>query len=328
MLFRSLVSLLEVENRSITSGRSDMSILWLDENGIQRKSYEPASDRQNFDCDPTTARYVISREEFEANSFKEIPLLGTLPKIPDGDSTVFQITSSAFLNSKNSISNRTNQKVNQINDTSIEVEVYRVLSDLASDPLQFNTSKPEQDPVSEDALLNRGIIDWKGVSFQRWLGAVANDDRKLLGKTPSTAGDFQQRAKLARKWITSSIERIPMDRTPQSPSQTAKELSGDRLDHAIMLVATLRALSVPARIAVGFQAEPSTVRPTVAFHAWAEYHDSERWIPIDSTISTETVPADRWKVTESTLPSPNSYDTFILATRFLIDTQVAVRSRR
>jgi hypothetical protein len=59
---------LEIENRSTTQGRTTSSLLWTDRTGIVRKSYTAGMDRLSFDCDPVTARYVISKEEFDASA--------------------------------------------------------------------------------------------------------------------------------------------------------------------------------------------------------------------------------------------------------------------
>ncbi|MFM7974555.1 MAG: hypothetical protein ACKO8U_05720, partial [Pirellula sp.] len=80
---------LEIENRSVTQGKTSNAFLWLDPSGLIRKTYTPGIDRQTFDCDPVTARYVISKEEFDASVFKDMPLLGSYPKVSDSGIALF-----------------------------------------------------------------------------------------------------------------------------------------------------------------------------------------------------------------------------------------------
>jgi transglutaminase-like putative cysteine protease len=100
------------------------------------------------------------------------------------------------------------------------------------------------------------------------------------------------------------------------------------MDQAILLAGALRGLSIPARVAIGFRAEPSTIRPTYHLHLWVEYHDSIRWIPIDSFLETDTVPIDRIKITESTMPSLNAYEPILTAIRLTSDMELTARTRK
>jgi hypothetical protein len=100
------------------------------------------------------------------------------------------------------------------------------------------------------------------------------------------------------------------------------------MDQAILLTGALRGLSIPARVAIGFRAEPSSIRPTYQLHLWVEYHDSIRWIPIDSFLETDTVPIDRIKIIESTMPSLNAYEPILTAIRLTADMELTARTRK
>jgi hypothetical protein len=320
----SISSRLEIENRSITQGRNSSSQLWTDSMGVVRKSYAPGIDRQTFDCDPVTARYVISKEEFDATIFKDLPLLGSFANLPDTGLANFRVTSD-LLGKDGTISSRTNQTAERINERTWDIQVRRI------DALEEASSaeSPEQ-----DTLASAGMIDWKDPAVQRWINLQTGSGLKLEEQGGGERSEMKlseqrrSRANTARAWIAKAVARTGLDRSIQTPASTLRERKGDCIDQAILLTATLRSQEIPARVAIGFRAEPSSVRPTIRLHLWVEYHDSTKWIPIDSTIDDDTVPPDRIKITESTLPSINAYEPILIAIRLIPDIEVTARTRK
>lgn len=310
---------LEIENRSTTQGRTSSSLLWTDRTGIVRKSYTAGLDRLSFDCDPVTARYVISKEEFDASMFKDLPLLGSFAKIPDARQGVFRIASE-MLRSDGSISSKTDQIVERVNEKTWDVQV----RSASEDGVQDTADLPGQ-----DALASTGVIDWKEPTIQRWLSSqIAVSDSSA--STGSNAQSLQRQllAAKTRAWISKNIGRTEIDRTVQTATSTLRNRKGDTIDQAILLTGALRGLSIPARVAIGFRAEPSSIRPTYRLHLWVEYHDAIRWIPIDSFLETDTVPNDRIKITESTMPSLNAYEPILTAIRLTADMELTARTRK
>jgi hypothetical protein len=310
---------LEIENRSTTQGRTSSSLLWTDRSGIVRKSYTAGLDRLSFDCDPVTARYVISKEEFDASTFKDLPLLGSFAKIPDAEQGGFRIASE-FLRPDGSISSKTNQTVERVNEKTWDVQVRSVSEDGVQDTA---------DLPGLDALASTGVIDWKEPTIQRWLSSqIATPDSSANTGSDTQSQQRQLLAAKTRTWISKNVGRTELDRTLQTATSTLRSRKGDAMDQAILLTGALRGLSIPARVAIGFRAEPSTIRPTYHLHLWVEYHDSIRWIPIDSFLETDTVPIDRIKITESTMPSLNAYEPILTAIRLTADMELTARTRK
>ncbi len=309
---------LEIENRSLTQGKASNAFLWLDPSGLIRKTYTPGIDRQTFDCDPITARYVISKEEFDASIFKDMPLLGSYPKVSDTGTAFFRITS-PLLTQDGSVSSRTNQRATRVDQKTWDVQV--TSSGLGVDP--------DQDPVDLSMLASAGLIDWKDPVVERWIEsqkATAFDQQPK--ETEQVPERTRRQAVVARKWIAKGVERLELDRNLQPPAITLRDRKGDCMDQAIALSAVLRSLRIPSRIAIGFRAEPSTVRPTFKFYSWVEYHDSVAWVPIDSFIDSDLVPADRVKISESAMPSINAYEPFLSAIRLMPDVEISARARK
>ena len=310
---------LEIENRSTTQGRTTSSLLWTDRTGIVRKSYTAGMDRLSFDCDPVTARYVISKEEFDASTFKDLPLLGSFAKLPDAQQGGFRIASE-FLRPDGSISSKTNQNVERVNEKTWDIQVRLVSEDGVPDTA---------DLPGQDALASTGVIDWKEPTIQRWLTSqIATPDSSANIVSNALSQQRQVLAAKTRTWISKNVGRTELDRTLQTATSTLRNRKGDAMDQAILLTGALRGLSIPARVAIGFRAEPSTIRPTYHLHLWVEYHDSIRWIPIDSFLEMDTVPIDRIKITESTMPSLNAYEPILTAIRLTSDMELTARTRK
>lgn len=310
---------LEIENRSTTQGRTSSSLLWTDRSGIVRKSYTAGLDRLSFDCDPVTARYVISKEEFDASMFKDLPLLGSFANLPDAKQGGFRIASE-LLRPDGSISSKTNQIVERVNEKTWDVQVRLVSEDGVQDTA---------DLPGQDALASTGVIDWKEPTIQRWLSSqIAASDSSTDTVSNTQSQQRQVLASKTRAWIAKNIGRTELDRTLQTATSTLRNRRGDAMDQAILLTSALRGLSIPARVAIGFRAEPSSIRPTYQLHLWVEYYDSIRWIPIDSFLETDTVPIDRIKITESTMPSLNAYEPILTAIRLTTDMELTARIRK
>lgn len=314
----------EIENRSITQGRSANSLMWIDSKGVVRKTYTPGIDRQTFDCDPITARHVISKEEFDATVFKDMPLFGSFPKVPESGGAVFRVQS-GLLQENGSVSSKSNQRVQRIDDKTWEIEVFQDLE-------QVDT---KNDPVTESALASSGLIDWREPVLQRWISTQRAENSDSLGETqaqlqvgPEDSQQSQRRASAARNWVAKMVARTSLDRNLQTPATTIRERKGDSIDQSILLATALRSMKIPSRLAIGFRAEASTVRPTCQIHLWVEYHDTKRWIPIDSFIDTDSVPLDRIKITETTLPSINAFEPILGVIRLLPDIEITARTKK
>ena len=319
-----LRSRLEIENRSTSRAGASNSLLWTDQEGVVRKTYTPGIDRQTYDCDPVTARYVISKDEFDATSLKSLPLLGSYTKVSDTGFAIFRVAS-GLLSKDGAISNRTNQMPLRVNDRTWDIEVSQtgVGIDLSNDlPDQAN-------------LASAGLIDYKDPFLIKWIQTQTAEQTELDSKQPQTGGRAAQvaqqtrrQALSARAWVSKAVSRTELDRNLQTPAVTLRQRKGDSLDHAFLMTAVLRSLKIPARIAIGFKAEPSTVRPTCQLHFWVEYFDSSQWVSIDSTIDSELVPTDRFKITESSFASINAYEPILGVTRLITDIEIAARTKR
>lgn len=311
-----LISLLEIQNRTITQGREANSTLWVDKQGVIQKSYNPAQDLLAFACDPQTARFVLSKDEFDAITIKPVPLLGSLPKRPSESSILFRIASDS-LSLADLFPSRSNQRTLRSSPKNLSVELFSIPPFDSPSTNLTNTDPLAEDPISPDSIEPSESIRWDSSNFQQWT-------KTQLAALPANAS-ITNRAEQAWKALSQNIQQSPLDKTIQNPSDTLRNKRGDCIDQALCMTAALRSLGVHARIAVGLRADPSTVRPILAFHTWAEYHDGTHWIPIDSTDEYFVLPPDHLKVSDSNFNSINIYEPLLTTIRLLGQIEATVK---
>jgi len=91
-------------------------------------------------------------------------------------------------------------------------------------------------------------------------------------------------AKLLMEWVFENVEKTPLVSIPDA-KQILRHRKGDCNEHATLLTALLRAVGIPARIAVGLVYNDGKFY----YHAWNEAY-LDRWISMDATLNQ--MPAD------------------------------------
>jgi len=82
-----------------------------------------------------------------------------------------------------------------------------------------------------------------------------------------------------------------------SAFDVAKNPSGDCTEHAVLMVALLRRLGVPARAALGWAGLEVGGEASLGLHSWVEAKIGNRWIPFDPTF--DQCPAGAFRVASS-----------------------------
>jgi transglutaminase-like putative cysteine protease len=91
-------------------------------------------------------------------------------------------------------------------------------------------------------------------------------------------------AEMLMEWVFESIEKTPLVSIPDA-KQILRHRKGDCNEHATLLTALLRAVGIPARMAVGLVYKDGKFY----YHAWNEAY-LDRWISMDATLNQ--IPAD------------------------------------
>lgn len=308
--------LLEIQSTSRIGDTERRAILWVDALGESHKSYLPGIDYRSFRCDAKTARLRVAQADIEGLTIKDVPMFGDTPQIHTSTKATYRVELRS-IDSKLSLSNRTNQAVRVINPRTAEVTVYGS-SEVASTSKE-STSPFESEPNADPSALRPSPIISSSNPQILLLGRLLLEAQGLNKSDSKSA-----KAVAIRDGISKRLPVIPFDRSVRLAEKVLVAGKGHCVDHSVVLAATLRASQIPARIAIGFLANQSTARPMLAFHAWVEYHDGEHWIPIDSSRESSELKPDRIKFTEVAFDSLNPYDDLLPTLRLASNLEVSV----
>ena len=120
---------------------------------------------------------------------------------------------------------------------------------------------------------------------------IVKTARKVIGETKNPV--FAANRLL--NWVFNSIEKKPVVSVP-SAVEVIKSRVGDCNEHAVLLTAMLRAVGIPARIAVGLV----YARGKFFYHAWVEGYLGQ-WISMDATLNQMPADATHIKLVEGGL---------------------------
>lgn len=100
-----------------------------------------------------------------------------------------------------------------------------------------------------------------------------------LAQRHGRGSDPREQADRLKSWVFERLEK-----TGASNAFTAHDVlhnrAGDCTEHALLLVALLRAAGIPAREVGGLA---YAQEGGFAWHAWAEFHDAHHWVSVDPT---------------------------------------------
>jgi hypothetical protein len=111
---------------------------------------------------------------------------------------------------------------------------------------------------------------------------IESDDKALVKKAKAIAGSANNKMTAARKllaWVYENIEKRPVVSIPDALS-VLETREGDCNEHAVLLVALLRAVDIPARECVGVVYTDQRF----FYHAWTEAWLGQ-WVSMDATLN-------------------------------------------
>ncbi len=289
--------LLEIQITSRTLDGESRSQIWVDEQGRGHKSYAPPIDLLSFRCNESTARYIKNKTALADLSLRPVSVSGRkIGEFVTGSITYEVVTTDE--KGELDLSSRTNQIVSpEGNERRREVTVYpsSLLEDLSGIDQE---PAPEANTLSESPLINSKHPEIRQLALS------------LLQQAELTQqSSVTERAIAFQRGIASRVKETPFDRVVSEGHVTLRRGEGDCFDQAVLLAATCRADGISSRIAIGLLLKPADIRSKMILHAWVEYHDGARWVPIDSTLAeAETfVGADRIKWREDAWDTRNPY---------------------
>jgi len=127
---------------------------------------------------------------------------------------------------------------------------------------------------------------------------IESDHEEVVRAAERIAAGEKDPVKVARRvqaWVYTELKKRPVVSIP-SAVEVLRTRVGDCNEHATLATALLRALGIPARIAVGLV----YTRGKFFYHAWTEAYVGD-WITLDATLNQMPVDATHIKLLEGNL---------------------------
>lgn len=179
-----------------------------------------------------------------------------------------------------------------------------VLSDARQQILERSTEKPFQvtfliraahvDPESAATLPVRNETVDKYLQPAMYIESDAVDIQRKARSIVAQERNLYRAAQLIRAWVHDAMDPKSDMGILRSSTDVLKNPVGVCRDYAVLYAALARAAGVPTRVVGGLVFS----RGDFYYHAWNEVWIGDRWVPVDSTLSTDFVDASHIKLTE------------------------------
>jgi transglutaminase-like putative cysteine protease len=309
--------LLEVRNTALVGDSGLKSLVWVDSNGEGYKTFIASANLRSFRTTPVTAQAVASLFELQALEVRSIPLQGAIQTQLDGavsESTTYRVTHESK-DPFSLFSDRTNQRIRSVDAKSAEVSVFSV-----NESQELVGGIAAEERVDPNTLASTELIPASSTFVAKLASAILASAQEL---DPEKA-TVSEKVRTCQKELFKRIQFKEFDNQVHSINQVIRLKKANAVEHAILMTAVCRSLKIPARIAFGYQYNGSSDAPAMRFHAWVEYRDSDKWIPIDSTEKDPGLKLDRIKVIESSYSDSNPYDPFLNVVRMMAELEIKV----
>jgi transglutaminase-like putative cysteine protease len=266
------------------------STLWSDEDGVILKSYVQASDLRVFLVEEETYNEVASGFDLSFSANRSIPLSITSDKLEAYRSALENENQMTYRFQQRqsdpykSLSNRSYQRKKSVDAFTSEITVFRLTN---REQLPGGVETLDK-PTTSDLDLT-SLVDSTNPVFER----ICAD---LLA--PAENDDVHLKVQAVAKKLSDKYESVGFNNDIRKLTLALSSNRLNSVEHSMALIALLRKEKIPARMAIGFAYDHSASKPSMAFHAWVEYHHAEWWWPIDPSQPAKTGLLDRIKMKE------------------------------
>jgi transglutaminase-like putative cysteine protease len=140
------------------------------------------------------------------------------------------------------------------------------------------------------------IVGGDAEAFERDYARAVRAARGELGPDETAPGPLRarggekeplKRTLFLTRWVYRNLRKRSRGAATASALEALRSGGGDCTEHAALVTALARAAGLPARQAFGLVQDGEGFQ----FHAWAEVHAGDRWVPVDPTLGRVGVPA-------------------------------------
>lgn len=287
---------------SIDPTRQWQQYYWYDDDGVVQATNVSGDSRYTYRCDES--QYTSLGKAFLERQY---PIIVDVPgkPIPSGRLSLLGIdvvqspqSLASSISTWPGITAAPRQYVQQIDGSHQSVVIAGPSVSLA----KFTGLSPRYDvPVELTDLVETPVLNYHSEGVRKVLQVAG----------AMTAMSNQEKAEELNRTVHALLSFEPMSKGVRPASVIAQSSLADSTEHAILLIAMLRANHVPARLAVGLRyvardgdslaenVRAADQAPTSSetlpghrfvYHAWAVAHAEDGWISLDPTTGQQTGP--------------------------------------
>lgn len=309
MLDGSQLSLLKTRCLMELQGQAPVEdIYWLDDQGEVIKRKSPVQDFEIYRCDQAFALSPNKKVSFDLALDTIVPVTG----MPDANrDRLSELTYQVKLKSGDPskiLASATNQKATPIDPHMAGLTVWRIGPDS---PLPAEL--PREDKPTQADLASSPLIQVDAPAVQ-----------KLAQQAALPGGSVVQQAIGLERFVHETIDQKDFSQGFLSAAEVAQGKTGDCTEHAVLLMALLRAKQIPARGALGLVYVDYGDKQGFAYHMWTEAWIGDRWLPLDATRGKGGIGVDYIKVTQTDLSGSGAFAAFLPVSQVIGQLEIEV----
>lgn len=287
--------------------------IWVDDDGDIIKMVLPLQQMEMYRC---SKEFALSRNkpiEFDLAVDTIVPVSG-MPRV--GREHLPELTYQVQLKSGNPaevFSAETNQVLTEVDKHTANLKVWRIRPETTLPP-----PLAEADHPGEEELASSPLIEVDHAAVQKLA-----KEAKL-----SPEDDPWQKAVALERFVHEKIEQKDFSQGFLSAGAVAQQQVGDCTEHAVLLMALLRAHEIPSRGALGLvYVDDYGGKQGFAYHMWTEAWIGDRWIPLDATRGKGGIGVDYIKVTQSSLGGSGAFAAFLPVSQVIGQLEIRVAQK-
>lgn len=233
----------------------------------------------------TTREVALAKptKYLDLGEVQSIRLAAAVPGIHQKDAVTYRITLAGEFPLDKAFPSDGRQKATVVDPKT------RVL-DLAVTALRTPPKVAEPAPGKE-YLSDNFYIDWDNELVKKHAAAA-------VARLPATASAWDK-ARAVEAWVRANIKQVEFSQAMGTCKNTAKELSGDCTEHAMLAAGMCRALGIPSKTALGLVYADTRDGPMMAYHMWFEVYADGGWLALDAIMGLGSVGPGHVKITDA-----------------------------
>ncbi|EAQ78006.1 hypothetical protein DSM3645_16200 [Blastopirellula marina DSM 3645] len=302
LLDGSEVELLRVSNVISQKDKPLMEIpMWVDLEGHTVKMAPPGPGMVIYRCTQDFAESPIEAIEFDLAAETIVPLAQPLDGVhTDKTSAEYLITLKKNI-SPTLFPTSGSQWTSDLTKKSLHLHLIALRPETKLPP-----QLSEQTPPTDADLAASSLVQVDDPLVQK----MATQAKTPNNEPWKLALELEQQ-------VHQAIQQKDFSQAFASAAEVAKSQTGDCTEHAVLLIALLRAHQIPARAAVGLVYYDGKSGRGFAYHMWTEAWIDGRWIPIDATLGRGGIGVGHIKIADSDLAGGGALAAFLPVTQVI-----------